>query len=1161
MAVSLDQFTQSVVDSSLMSVEDVAAAVASVRAEQRPADGEQLARLLVKLKKLSSFQAQQLYAGKGKSLVLGNYLILDKLGQGGMGMVLKARHRRMNRVVALKVLSPTVTKTPEAMKRFQREVEAAAQLQHPNIVTAYDADEVKETHYLVMEFVEGTDLSALVHSKGPLSVQQAVAYVLQAARGLEYAHTRGVVHRDIKPANLLLDQSGTVKILDMGLARLESAGGQQDQLTGTGQIMGTVDYMAPEQAMDTKSADARADIYSLGVTLWYLLTGRAVYEGDSVVQKLMAHQRNPIPALCSVCPQVSTELEAVFVKMIAKTPEARYQTMTAVIADLERCTGSSVANVAVAIEPPGEDTRLNEFLRGLDAGGPAVAQKSVTKAKVAQPAAAAPTMTMHSPEVDTDPDGLPSVMSERPARSGKRRRPAKSKGPGRNVWIGAGVAAAVLLLAGIVFLVRTKDGYIRVEIEDPQIEVAIKGTDIVLKQADQGKDVTLSPGDHTLVVQRGDFKFETDKFVLKARDKVTVNVELLPGEIKVRQGKKLLGQGKLPSPAKPDAGPAESPAAPVNVAAKPSSTAVPSPGGDAFGTWQQLFDGKTLAGWKTSPQQPGEWSVEDELLTGKWTAKSPLSHLFSERGDFEDFHVRVEVRVNAGGNSGLFFRAGNGLTRNDGRFPEGYEAQILHREPPIKGNTTGSLTKFQSGKDTVIKPDQWVTMEVVALGNHIVISVDGVTTVDFVDAKSQYKRGHFALQLMDPGSVVQFRKIEVRVPSASASTPSSVPPNVVLTNAKSVDLLSLVDLKRDAGVGTWKRVADGVNCENPAGACVLQLPYEPPEEYDFEIEFTASGKGLNVNQYLAANGRMFAWKLNSHNVNPPLYGFEMLDGKHAKDNKEAAIQIPEPINNGQRYRSTVEVRRGSLRTLLDGRELVKWSGDFQRLSMETSTPMPHPGRVGIGSWRRTVTFHSATVREVSGAGKLFASAPTSTGNDLLSKIDVARDGIGKSWSIKDGELQTIAAAGEGDRRLYLPIESTADDYDIRMTVCRVSPRPNACVLGFVTSGHRCAVVMDGFNTRGGLWGLELIEGKNPMDNGTAVPKLPLKVNEPTDVLVQVRKTGIRVERDGKQLIQWTGSADKLSLSAKWDDQGPPRFFIGAQGDFKIQRLTFEPVQP
>ena len=224
----------------------------------------------------------------------------------------------MKRVVAVKILPSNVIDSDDAVQRFYQEVEVAAKLRHPNIVMAYDAGEHNGMHYLVMEYVEGKDLGRVVEEKGPLSVTDAVEYVLQAAKGLEYAHDLGVVHRDIKPSNLLLDEDGTVKVLDMGLARINI--GPDDEtvapkLTQSGQIMGTVDYMSPEQAEDTRNADERSDIYSLGCTLYRLLTGEAPYPSDTAMKALLAHREQPIPSLRDKHPNVSEELDEVFQQM------------------------------------------------------------------------------------------------------------------------------------------------------------------------------------------------------------------------------------------------------------------------------------------------------------------------------------------------------------------------------------------------------------------------------------------------------------------------------------------------------------------------------------------------------------------------------------------------------------------------------------------------------------------------------------------------------------------------------------------------------------------------------------------------------------------------------------------------------------------------------
>jgi predicted Ser/Thr protein kinase len=283
------------------------------------------------------------------------YRIVRKLGEGGMGAVYQAEHKIMERVVAVKVISPSFVDSPEAVERFQREVRAAAKLEHPNIVRAYDADRAGSTMLLAMEFVKGRSLAEVVAAKGPLPVAYAAQCVRQAAQGLQHAADHGMVHRDIKPQNLMLTDKGVVKILDFGLAKLVSERTSRAGLTGTGMVMGTPEYMAPEQARDTAAADIRADIYALGCTLFFLLTGRPPFRGGAAIEILTRQVTDAPPRVTDLRPEVPAHLADLISRMLAKDPAERPQTpreVATALAPLTKPAARTVSRVASVLSPP-----------------------------------------------------------------------------------------------------------------------------------------------------------------------------------------------------------------------------------------------------------------------------------------------------------------------------------------------------------------------------------------------------------------------------------------------------------------------------------------------------------------------------------------------------------------------------------------------------------------------------------------------------------------------------------------------------------------------------------------------------------------------------------------------------------------------------------------
>jgi len=301
-----------------------------------PTDPREFADDLVRDGVLTYFQAEQYLLGKWRGFTIGKFKLLERVGVGGMGQVFLCEHMFMKRRVAVKVLPPAKAEQPAALGRFYREARAAGSLQHNNVVRTHDIDQDGNLHFIVMDYVDGSDLLSIVKKHGPMNIDRAVSYIKQTATGLDYAFRSGLIHRDIKPGNVLVDRKGVARILDMGLARFYKD--HSDQLTMKYDdkiVLGTADYVAPEQVANSHSVDIRADIYGLGATFYFLLAGHPPFPVGTVSQKLLWHRTKEPTPIQQIRPEVPDGLAAILARMMAKDPKVRYQTPAQVAAELE----------------------------------------------------------------------------------------------------------------------------------------------------------------------------------------------------------------------------------------------------------------------------------------------------------------------------------------------------------------------------------------------------------------------------------------------------------------------------------------------------------------------------------------------------------------------------------------------------------------------------------------------------------------------------------------------------------------------------------------------------------------------------------------------------------------------------------------------------------
>jgi predicted Ser/Thr protein kinase len=648
------------------------------------------------------------------------FRIVRELGRGGMGVIYLAEHRVMDKPVALKVISPSVLDNPTAVARFLAEVRAAGKLDHPNIARAYDADQAGGLHFLVMEYVEGQSLAQVLEKRGPLPVAGACHCVCQAALGLQHASEKGMAHRDVKPQNLMLTPKGVVKVLDFGLARLRGERKGGSALTQADSFMGTPEYVAPEQATDARNADTRSDIYSLGCTLYALLTGRPPFREDTMVKLVMAHiEKEPRP-LNEVRPDVPAEMAAVVAKMLAKDPARRYQRPIEVAQALAPFAKVRVPGAAPKSPAPGSAGT------GTVVGGD-TSRDGGPGAKAPKLPAAPREDTEASPFAGLDDDPDPA----RPAK--KAKQPAAAK-PGPAPWWkrravlasgGAGVAlllVLVVLWAAGVFRVKTADGTILiVEVNEPNPDVFVDGEKVTVTWDAGGKkaEVRVKPGTRKVVVSKDGFTAYGE-------------------EVEIKDGTRRILTARL----------------------GPAGPGDPAPDPAAF------FNGKSLVGWD---YLPGYWGVRDGAIVGTCALDKPLHTFLCSSKSYKDFDLKFKARRKDGrGATAVQFRSQVMDRATFGVIGPYCEIGAPHAAYPPGSLLIEPIAAFKPVKareavSEAYRDSDFNAFHIRCVGKHVTIRVNGVAAVDG-DYSDVPDEGIIAWQFNGwrPPSEVTFKDIEFK---------------------------------------------------------------------------------------------------------------------------------------------------------------------------------------------------------------------------------------------------------------------------------------------------------------------------------------------------------------------------------------------------------------
>jgi serine/threonine protein kinase len=1011
------------------------------------------------------------------SEMIGDFEVLGKLGAGGMGAVYRARQISLGRMVALKVLPPHMIQDAESVSRFQREARVAASLSHAHLVRVFAAGEAGGVHYIAMELIEGEDLGRRLKREGRLPAPEALRIAAETARGLDYAwRSAQLIHRDIKPANIFLTSAGAVKVGDLGLAK--SVLGQNSGLTQTGTMMGTPHYISPEQARADKEIDFRADIYSLGCTLYQMLTGSVPYAGTDPITIIRQHLDAPLPAIMKVWPQCPLPLARLVAKTLKKSRHERHASYTELIVQIESLWAqldpqSFAPDTFAPPSAPAPASASGTAFRGT-AGAPGESPRSSGKQTVAAtasiPARAKSKLPLYCGlaagvlalaiggvffVLSTKKEPLTAAQryaAERAAEEAARKfavpsrsataspdlRVARPQLPAIKLWnteLGlpkkAGVSwtdnALKLDNADVQLAApRTRDVILRATVRaDPggksaQIAVRVLRGECYRLMVDAATRVL-----HLDLVRDSDKHTPITSWKLPAgsfRDGwVTMELRAEKDQLTASINGQVLGTARDATFAQPGG---------VMLFGRNASYRdieyIPLDGAAAANTpntaepWRDMLsDPKLVNTLRTSTYTPeGLRVTEQGMVRIRSTGHGQRDGAVRLRQNFGSERLRAAVRESE-----------TGMYRLYAADEKTIQLERWEREP----SRTVVLGLYPLSFP--LRAGEPYELELRIVGQTLTARCQGELLGTVTDAAFSAK--HFGVNvsgpITQPTLITGLSYLDLDTPAGPAAAP-------LVAAGASVELLPLVQLPRDVIAGEWTRTADGLvltsDGTQPEGGPRIEIPFRPPEEYDLELDFTVRGTGRDVFAMLASGPVGFVWRMGKPEAGAIFFGFDLLDGLQLEKRPEAVASRTAPLAVG-RHTSTIEVRRGRLKGSVDAGPSVEWSGDFQRFQIhQMEKPRTHR-HLGLGAWQRDVTFHRATLRPIGEATAPALAATAASGTPATASKDTP---FVNTLRMKFLPVPITGGPTDGQRVLFSIWETREQDFQA-FTDATQSPGP------------------------------------------------------------------------------------------------------------------------